>query len=188
MPINQYPPVSGGAVDSVNGQTGVVVLTAVDVGAETADPSILKSADIGVSVQAYDADLTSWAAIAPSSKQDTLVSGTNIKTINGNSVLGSGNLTISGSSAPMVTATINLGSSPVSEAEVTVVDANITASNYIQVFVMGDSTVDNNLDAHLHAGASWKMVPVAGTGTFTLYVTALIDLCWGTFKIRYTYA
>lgn len=30
------------------------------------------------------------------SKQDTLVSGTNIKTINGSSVLGSGNLTISG--------------------------------------------------------------------------------------------
>jgi hypothetical protein len=30
------------------------------------------------------------------SKQDTLISGTNIKTINGNSVLGSGNLTISG--------------------------------------------------------------------------------------------
>jgi hypothetical protein len=30
------------------------------------------------------------------SKQDTLVSGTNIKTINGNSILGSGNLTISG--------------------------------------------------------------------------------------------
>jgi hypothetical protein len=29
-------------------------------------------------------------------KQDTLVSGTNIKTINGNSVLGSGNLVISG--------------------------------------------------------------------------------------------
>jgi len=32
------------------------------------------------------------------SKQDTLVSGTNIKTINGNSVLGSGDLTISGGS------------------------------------------------------------------------------------------
>jgi len=32
------------------------------------------------------------------SKQDTLVSGTNIKTINGSSVLGSGDLTISGGS------------------------------------------------------------------------------------------
>lgn len=51
----------GGAVDSVNGQTGVVVLTASDVGA-----------------------------------QETLVSGTNIKTINGQSLLGSGNIPIIG--------------------------------------------------------------------------------------------
>lgn len=56
----------------------------------------LTSAAIGVTVQAYDSDLTSWAAIAPSSKQDTLVSGTNIKTINGTSVLGSGDISISG--------------------------------------------------------------------------------------------
>lgn len=36
--------------------------------------------------------LTSWLA----TKQDTLVSGTNIKTVNGNSLLGSGDITISG--------------------------------------------------------------------------------------------
>lgn len=58
--------------------------------------SALQPAAIGVSVQAYDADLTSWAAITPSSKQDTLVSGTNIKTINGSSILGSGNLVVGG--------------------------------------------------------------------------------------------
>lgn len=61
----------------------------------TADTA-LQPAAIGVSVQAYDADLTSWAAITPSAKQDTLVSGTNIKTVNGSSLLGSGNLEISG--------------------------------------------------------------------------------------------
>lgn len=45
----------------------------------------------------YDiADVTARNALA--SKQDTLVSGTNIKTINGESVLGSGNITISGGS------------------------------------------------------------------------------------------
>lgn len=60
--------------------------------------SYLTSSAIGSTVQAYDADLTSWAAIAPSTKQDTLVSATNIKTINGNSILGSGDLTISGGS------------------------------------------------------------------------------------------
>lgn len=54
----------------------------------------LTSAAIGTTVQAYDADLTSWAAISPSSKQDTLVSGVNIKTINATSVLGSGDIAI----------------------------------------------------------------------------------------------
>lgn len=40
-----------------------------------------------------------------SGKQDTLVSGTNIKTINGNSILGSGDLTISGGSGNILVAT-----------------------------------------------------------------------------------
>lgn len=41
------------------------------------------------------------------SRQETLVSGTNIKTINGNSILGSGDLTISGSGdSPISSATI----------------------------------------------------------------------------------
>lgn len=60
------------------------------------DSSLLKDTAIGVTVQGYDADLTSWAAIATSAKQDTLVSGTNIKTVNGSSLLGAGDLTISG--------------------------------------------------------------------------------------------
>lgn len=52
-------------------------------------------------VSVTDADI--WGTIGDvdvniSRKQDTLVSGTNIKTINGSSVLGSGNLTISGGS------------------------------------------------------------------------------------------
>ena len=59
---------------------------------EPADATILKDADIGVTVQAYDADLTSWAGIAPSAKQDTLVSGTNLKTVNSTTLLGSGNI------------------------------------------------------------------------------------------------
>lgn len=45
-------------------------------------------------------------------KQDALVSGTNIKTINGTSVLGSGNITISGSSSSLSTLTDVSLSSP----------------------------------------------------------------------------
>lgn len=62
--------------------------------AASIDPdAFVEVTDIGVTVQAYDADLTSWAGVATSAKQDTLVSGTNIKTVNSTSLLGSGNIT-----------------------------------------------------------------------------------------------
>lgn len=56
--------------------------------------SYLTSSAIGTTVQSYDADLTSWAAIAPSSKQDVLVSGTSIKTLNSTSLLGAGDISV----------------------------------------------------------------------------------------------
>lgn len=58
--------VSGSGVSSFNTRTGGVTLTSTDVtDALTFTP--LGSSDIGVSVQAYDADLTSWAGkTAPS--------------------------------------------------------------------------------------------------------------------------
>lgn len=60
----------------------------------------LTTSSIGSTVQAYDADLTAWAGVSTSAKQDTLVSGTNIKTINGTSVLGSGDVTIAAGANP----------------------------------------------------------------------------------------
>ena len=59
----------------------------------------LETSAIGSTVQAHSSNLDSWSTLAPSSKQDTLVSGTNIKTINSQSILGSGNITISGGSS-----------------------------------------------------------------------------------------
>jgi len=56
--------------------------------------SALQSAAIGVTIQAYDSDLAGWAGIATTAKQDTLVSGTNLKSINGSSLLGSGTITL----------------------------------------------------------------------------------------------
>jgi hypothetical protein len=49
-------------VQSVAGKTGTVTLTPADVGAEPADASILKSADIGVTVQGYNANTVIDAA------------------------------------------------------------------------------------------------------------------------------
>lgn len=74
--------------------------------------SALQPAAIGVSVQAYDADLTSWAAIAPSAKQDALVSGTNIKSVNSTSLLGSGNLELFNGGLVKVSVVSTLPGSP----------------------------------------------------------------------------
>lgn len=86
------------------------------------------------------------------------------------------------------TATIDFGSTPVGEAVITITDAAITSSNYVEAFVMIDTTVDNNSDDHRHAATSWKLSCLPSTGSFDLYVDCLADLCYGTFKIRYAYA
>jgi hypothetical protein len=203
MAINQFPQsTGGGAVDSVNTQIGVVVLTAGDVGAETADATILKSAnigvsvegydttilksaDIGVSVQAYDADLTSWAAIAPSAKQDTLVSTTNIKTINGSSVLGAGNLVVSGSGGDVITAATVSVATPALETSVTVVDAAVTATDRIVVTWGNCVATDAN-------GPSMGQVAfnaIASAGSFTLELFSMdTSVLFGAYNINYSRA
>lgn len=80
------------STDYATAAQGALADTAVQ---PAAIANVLETSDIGVSVQAYDADLTAWAGIATTAKQDTLVSATNIKTINGSSVLGAGDLVVS---------------------------------------------------------------------------------------------
>lgn len=82
---------SGGGVTSVNGETGIVVLDKTDIGLGDVDNT--SDADKPVSTaQQTEID----------TKQDTLVSGTNIKTVNGNSLLGSENIVISGGATDFV--------------------------------------------------------------------------------------
>ena len=79
-------------LQSVNGYGGpTATLAKADVGLGNVD----NTSDMNKPVSTAQA-----AAIA--AKQDTLVSGTNIKTINGQSVLGSGNLAISAGLTPVV--------------------------------------------------------------------------------------
>ena len=92
-----------GAVSSVNGQTGDVIITPAslnvytraevdaDINAETTERQKQDSA-LGGMIAAE----TAAREQAVATKQDTLVSGTNIKTINGQSVLGAGNIAIQG--------------------------------------------------------------------------------------------
>lgn len=75
-------------VQSVAGKTGTVTLAKGDVGLSNVD----NTADA-------DKPVSSATQTALNAKQDTLVSGTNIKTVNSTSLLGSGNIEISSSVA-----------------------------------------------------------------------------------------
>lgn len=92
-----------GAVSSVNGQTGDVIITPASlnvytraevddaINAETTERQKQDSA-LGGMIAAE----TAARERAVATKQDTLVSGTNIKTVNGQSLLGNGNIQIEG--------------------------------------------------------------------------------------------
>lgn len=97
-------------------------------------------------------------------KQDALVSGTNIKTINGNSLLGSGNITISGGMTGSTT-TISLTTSGWSNNQKTVNVTGVTASNTVIVAAAPASIAD------YAAAGIYCSAQGAGTLTFT-YTTA----------------
>ena len=73
------------SVTSVNGYTGTVILTKSDIGLANVDNTSDLNKPISTATQT-----------ALNGKQDNLVSGTSIKTINGQSVLGSGDIVITG--------------------------------------------------------------------------------------------
>lgn len=79
-------------------QTTAASGSSVSLSSITDWPSAVSATEVG-----YLDGTTSSIQTQLGTKQDTLVSGTNIKTVNGNSLLGSGDLTISGgASAPVV--------------------------------------------------------------------------------------
>lgn len=75
---------------------------------------------------AYTGPQIDSAIGAVAGKQDTLVSGTNIKTINDNSILGSGNLTISASYTPPVYTPTDI------DIETNVID--FSSTDYAEIF------------------------------------------------------
>ena len=85
-----------GAVDSVNGQTGVVVLGTADI-ADSSNKRYVTDAQLTVIGNTSGANTgdnatnSQYSGLA-ASKQDTLVSATNIKTINGTTLLGAGDI------------------------------------------------------------------------------------------------
>ena len=82
-------------IDKIN-----VNSTTYDIGADASNVEYMYGGSLSPIQQATDVQealdgLDDLVNGLDTNKQDTLVSGTNIKTVNGNSLLGSGNITIS---------------------------------------------------------------------------------------------
>lgn len=120
------------AVTTVNSQVGDVVITPASLGLGQVD----NTADA-------DKPISTATQNALNAKQDTLVSGANIKTINGESVVGSGDLEISaGGSADslITTATLTLDTDQFDQISVTAQDQPFT--------IAAPTGTNSNKDGH----------------------------------------
>lgn len=105
---------------------------------------------------------------ALNSKQATLVSATNIKTVNGSSLLGSGDLVIGG--AVVITSfEQNLGSTPTWRGKFTVVDAAVNTSTKIQIWQRFAALTGKGTRADENEMDTLIVNAEAGTGQFTVY-------------------
>lgn len=124
---------ANGAVDSVNGKTGTVVLSKADIGLSNVD----NTSDI-------NKPISRATQLALDAKQAVLQSGTNIKTVNGQSMLGSGNIVVSGVSDTItgnfeVTGEINANSVHATNA---ITSENITASGHVSCATLGAGSIN----------------------------------------------
>jgi hypothetical protein len=81
-------------------------------------------------------------------KQDKLTSGNNIKTINGTSILGPGNITIAGGSVSHTEIVIDFGliTKKTNNKKFFVPDTNVLSFSKISVSVSGNATTDHSSD------------------------------------------
>ena len=99
---------------------------------------------------------TSYVDSQDATKQDVLVSGTNIKTINGTTVLGSGDITISGGSGVTdVTATSPISSTGGTTPDISITQASAADDGYLST---GDWNMFNNKQDALSSGVNIKTI------------------------------
>lgn len=105
-----------------------------------------------------------------SGKQDTLVSGTNIKTVNGSTLLGSGDVVVTGAAALPVVRAIT-GNETLGLANINTFGVNSTVSNYTST-IPAQVTVAWTADAEMH------FLP-SNTGDITITAAAGVSLNGG---------
>jgi hypothetical protein len=176
--------ISGGATNisqGTNTSTTVVVLSdsgtdATLVGANSTAAGIMLSAD-KVKLDAITGTNTGDQDL--SGKQDVLVSGTNIKTVNGNSLLGSGDISISGGATNISQGT-NTSTTVVvlsdSGTDATLVGANSTAAGIMLSAdkVKLDAITGTNTGDQTLGSLGAQAVLVSGTNIKTINGNSLL--------------
>jgi hypothetical protein len=141
-----YVYITSGAVDSVAGKTGIVTLAKADVGLANVDNTSDANKPVSTAQQT-----------ALDTKQATLVSGTNIKTVNGTSVLGSGNIQIDGGVTSFNTRT---GAVTLSSGDVTGALGFTPLSNATSYLPLSGGTLSGGLIINASSG-----YPIQATST-----------------------
>lgn len=113
------------------------------------------------------------------------VSGTDIKTVNGSSLLGSGDLTVS-SSISITETEIDVGSTPVSEATINIEDPAMLATSKVIGGVAYEAPTGKDLDEIEMDAFDVKFEPVAGG--MNIWIKGLEGYIADKFKIWYTFA
>lgn len=105
------------------------------------------------------------------SKQDTLVNQTNIKSINGVSILGSGDLPVSGGSGNFGQTTVNFGAFPgASDTAVAVTgQAGIVAGSKVHAWIRMEATAAHNADEHMVDPPRLEAGNISAGVGFTIY-------------------
>jgi hypothetical protein len=127
-------------------QTSIVGITGTKAQFDTAvsDGNIMYVGDAPTAHTHPQSDVTNLTTDL-AAKQETLVSGTNIKTINGSSVLGAGNLVVSGATSISQTE-VDFGTTPLAEQTFTITDVAATIGSKIMATVAYDAPTGKDLD------------------------------------------
>ena len=185
---------AGALITSVNGQTGVVVLDAADVGAEPADATILKDAAIGVTVQGYSAVLAGTTAsftTADETKLDGIQAGAEVNVnADWNAVSGDAQIlnkpTLGTAAATDSTDYATAAQGALADSALQAADIGVTVQGYSAVlagttasFTTADETKLDGIEAgaEVNVNADWNAV--SGDAQIlnkpTLYSDASVD-------------
>lgn len=179
-------PISTATQSALNGKaatgaitaSGLTMSTATILGRTTASTGVVQELT-GTNVTALlDVFSSSVKGVVPASGGGTT---TFLRADGTWAAAGGGSSPISG------TVTLDFGSTPAATANSTVTDGSITANSTVDVYIKAnDSTINNDINAHSIAAASFQLMIAQNAGSFSVEAHPMFGLATGQFTVRYS--